>query len=76
MVCSASQCICAQKSTCSCGSRPALQCNCERQNIENKLPDLEDACSCGKRLKNECTCGMKSICDGHRDEEIDFTELK
>ncbi|KAI5949872.1 hypothetical protein KGF54_005349 [Candida jiufengensis] len=76
MVCAASECICAQKSTCSCGQKPALQCVCDRKDIENKIPESTEACSCGKRLKGSCTCGMNSVCDGHREGEVDFTDLK
>ncbi|CAI5759597.1 unnamed protein product [Candida verbasci] len=76
MVCSASVCVCAEKSTCSCGKQPALKCTCERANVENVVPENAEACSCGKRFKDSCTCGINSECDGHREGEVDFTNLK
>ncbi|EMG48263.1 Cu-binding metallothionein [Candida maltosa Xu316] len=76
MVCSAAQCVCAQKSTCSCGARPALECNCSKANVENVTPASSDACACGKRDKDACTCGANAVCDGKRDGETDFTNLK
>ncbi|KAI3403194.1 hypothetical protein KGF56_004083 [Candida oxycetoniae] len=76
MVCTASQCVCAQKSTCSCGARPALQCTCDKADTENVKPSKSDACSCGLRNKNNCTCGANANCDGSRAGETDFTNLK
>lgn len=76
MVCSASECVCAQKSTCSCGARPALKCNCDKATVENVAPAASDACSCGLRTKDSCTCGANAKCDGHRDGETDFTNMK
>ena len=49
MACSAAQCICAQKSTCSCGKQPALKCNCSKASVENVVPSSNDACACGKK---------------------------
>lgn len=62
MVCSASNCICAEKSTCSCGAQPALKCNCSKAATENKVPDAASACACGRRAKDSCTCGVKEDC--------------
>ena len=76
MVCSAAQCVCAKKSTCSCGARPALKCNCSKAKVENVVPVAKNDCACGKRTKNACTCGMNASCDGTRDGEIDFTHMK
>ena len=76
MACSAAQCVCAQKSTCSCGKQPALKCNCAKASVENVVPSSNDACACGKRNKSSCTCGANAICDGTRDGETDFTNLK
>jgi len=73
MACSASSCVCAQKSTCSCGQQPALHCNCSKASTENIVPEASDACACGKRVRNACTCGANAVCDGTRDGEIDFT---
>ena len=50
MACSAAQCICAQKSTCSCGKQPALKCNCSKASVENVVPSSNDACACGKEI--------------------------
>ncbi|EGW30752.1 copper resistance determinant 2 [Spathaspora passalidarum NRRL Y-27907] len=76
MTCSSAECVCAKKSTCSCGARPAQQCNCDKATVENVAPAAGDACVCGKRNKDACTCGSHSHCDGHREGETDFTNLK
>lgn len=75
MVCSASDCVCAKKSTCSCGAQPALKCVCDKAAVENVVPSGDSACACGKRDKNSCTCGVNAVCDGARDGETDFTKL-
>lgn len=71
MVCSAAECACAQKSTCSCGKQAALKCNCEKAPVENAVPLSSEACPCGKRIKGQCTCG-NSEC-AQREGEVDFT---
>lgn len=76
MTCSAAECICSKRSTCSCGAKQALECNCEKAPVENVVPPAEDACSCGKRTKDGCTCGAHGRCDGLREGETDFTSLK
>lgn len=73
MTCSSADCVCAKKSTCSCGAQPALHCNCARAPQENAQPASDNACACGKRVKGSCTCGMSGECDGTREGEIDFT---
>ena len=76
MTCSARECVCAKISTCSCGAQPALKCNCEKASIENVTPDAGNSCACGKRARNGCTCGASGECDGSREGEVDFTNLK
>ena len=76
MVCASGDCVCAKKSTCSCGAQPALHCNCAKAATENAVPASSDACACGKRAKGSCTCGMGGECDGHRDGEVDFPYAK
>lgn len=72
MSCSAAECVCAKKSTCSCGKQAALHCNCERAAVENTVPSEGTACACGKRQKGQCTCGVsKGACA--REGETDFT---
>lgn len=45
----------AQQATCSCGLKPALQCNCDKATTENII--LSGArCSCRARPAGECTC--------------------
>lgn len=73
MACTLPECVCAKKSTCSCGAKPALECNCSKATTENVLPEAASACSCGKRIKGQCTCGAQGDCDGTREGEIDFT---
>ncbi|WEJ94611.1 hypothetical protein PSN45_002102 [Yamadazyma tenuis] len=70
----ATECVCAKKSTCSCGAKPALQCSCSKAATENVAPAAGDACSCGKRAKKACTCGAAGDCA--REGETDFTNLK
>ena len=71
MVCQAANCVCAQASTCSCGARPALECNCAKASVENVAPAASEACACGKRLKNKCSCGAQP-CEA-KEGETDFT---
>ncbi|KAM3119363.1 hypothetical protein RJF_2624 [Candidozyma auris] len=72
MVCAAAECVCAKRSTCSCGKQAALHCNCEKASTENVVPPSDSSCACGKRLKNKCTCGVsEDAC--HREGETDFT---
>lgn len=74
MTCSAAECICASKSTCSCGKNAALHCTCEKAEVENVLPAADSACACGKREKGKCTCGIKDLSCAVRDDgETDFT---
>lgn len=73
MPCSAPECVCAQKASCSCGKEAALHCTCERAPIENVVPTLVESCSCGKRMKGQCTCGVSEESCGAREGETDFT---
>ncbi|ODV68579.1 hypothetical protein HYPBUDRAFT_134879 [Hyphopichia burtonii NRRL Y-1933] len=76
MACSAAECVCAKKSTCSCGKEAALHCTCEKAAVENVTPAASDACACGKRAKGSCTCGVSNTaCDGVREGETDFTGM-
>ncbi|CUM63677.1 uncharacterized protein PRCAT00001261001 [Priceomyces carsonii] len=75
MTCSAADCVCAKKSTCSCGSKPAMQCTCEKAAQENKTPAPDNACACGMRNKGKCTCGVTEGCQ-EREGEVDYTHLK
>ncbi|KAK6463385.1 hypothetical protein DFJ63DRAFT_334918 [Scheffersomyces coipomensis] len=74
MTCTAAECVCAKKSTCSCGAQPALKCVCDKAAIENAIPEAESACACGKRNKDACTCGVDAVCDGSRDSEHRYTD--
>lgn len=76
MACSSNDCVCAKKSTCSCGAQPALKCVCDKAAVENVAPSASEACACGKRNKSSCTCGANSECNGDREGETDFTNLK
>lgn len=71
MVCckgsSPNDCVCAAQAKCSCGNKPAMQCDCARAAEENKVGS--NSCPCGKRNADACTCGS-------RDGEIDFTNHK
>lgn len=71
MSCSAAECVCAKKSTCSCGKQAALHCNCEKAPVENAVPPKENSCSCGKRVKGQCTCGNNDCAS--KEGEVDFT---
>lgn len=72
MPCATKDCVCAQKSTCSCGKEAALHCTCSRAAEENAVPPKEKSCACGQRLKDKCNCGVAaSSC--HKEGEIDFT---
>lgn len=51
---SAEGCPCAATSTCSCGKRSALDCNCDKASTENKVTGPR--CSCRGRPAGECTC--------------------
>lgn len=71
MVCQAAECVCAKKSTCSCGARPAMECNCSKAATENVVYSGAEACACGKRQKGKCSCGAQE-CEA-REGETDFT---
>lgn len=73
MGCSAAECVCAKKSTCSCGKNPALQCTCEKASVENVVPVDGSSCACGKRAKGKCTCGINDESCAVREGETDFT---
>lgn len=73
MPCSAAVCVCASKSTCSCGKQSALHCNCEKAPVENAVPPKNEACLCGKRQKGHCTCGISELACAAKDGETDFT---
>ncbi|KAK9241425.1 hypothetical protein V1525DRAFT_393117 [Lipomyces kononenkoae] len=49
MVCcgksSGGACVCAQEARCSCGARPAQECNCSKSATENTVDG--PTCSCG-----------------------------
>ncbi|KAL1840996.1 hypothetical protein VTJ49DRAFT_7550 [Mycothermus thermophilus] len=47
-------CVCAQQATCSCGAKPALQCNCEKAATENAVSG--NRCSCQARPAGKCNC--------------------
>ncbi|KAK9373438.1 uncharacterized protein V1513DRAFT_449198 [Lipomyces chichibuensis] len=38
-------CICAEEARCSCGARPAKECNCSKASTENNFEGA--TCSCG-----------------------------
>uniref|UniRef100_A0A060T6S5 ARAD1B14476p n=1 Tax=Blastobotrys adeninivorans TaxID=409370 RepID=A0A060T6S5_BLAAD len=68
-------CVCAQEATCSCGARPAQECNCSKASSEN-APINGAACSCGKRQAHACTCSRSTEENGLREGEVDFTNMK
>ncbi|KAK9433632.1 hypothetical protein V1505DRAFT_352615 [Lipomyces doorenjongii] len=77
-------CVCAEEARCSCGARPAKECNCSKATTENNFEG--PTCSCGmssfivtgwgKRRAHECTCSRSSTENGLREGEIDYTNLK
>lgn len=75
MPCSASVCVCAKKSTCSCGKNAAMHCDCLKAPVENAEPPKGSSCACGKRMKGMCTCGISSDSCATRDGETDFTDM-
>ncbi|CAN8097901.1 unnamed protein product [Discula destructiva] len=66
-------CVCAQKATCSCGAKPALQCSCDKAASENVKPASGASCACGLRSAGACTCDKAGSVGGNADHEIDFT---
>ncbi|EXJ79443.1 hypothetical protein A1O3_08945, partial [Capronia epimyces CBS 606.96] len=40
-----SECVCAQKATCSCGKQSALHCTCNKQSAENTVQGARCSCS-------------------------------
>ncbi|KAJ4393421.1 hypothetical protein N0V93_002631 [Gnomoniopsis smithogilvyi] len=69
-------CICAQKATCSCGAKPALQCSCDKAATENVKPASGSSCACGLRSAGACTCEKSGSAGGNSSNEIDFTTKK
>ncbi|KAI7654191.1 hypothetical protein KC318_g13742, partial [Hortaea werneckii] len=47
-----------KEATCSCGKQPALHCNCEKAQAENKTAGAR--CSCQQRPAGSCTCSRSS----------------
>lgn len=68
----------AQKATCSCGAKPALQCSCDKAATENVKPASDASCACGLRSAGACTCDKTgpATAGGNVGNEIDFTTRK
>lgn len=66
----------AQKATCSCGAKPALQCTCDKAPTENVKPSTGSSCACGLRAAGACTCDKSAGAGGNAANEIDFTTKK